>query len=272
MISQGESKGKYLRPRIRKHCPKCGKLNERWSWFWTTPRNQESLHKLCASCSKTVSARAEKMAQMYRQGVTLEKIGATFDLTRERVRQILKRDFGITREDGGAKRLKDLRGGTARERQVAEARAKFEQKNGIDRDAYRALPRSLHRAFVEQRRNANNRGIAWKLNFGLWYRIWLDSGKLDQRGRDMGKYCMSRIVDSGAYEIGNVHIQTAQDNSREAVKKWLGKKKANRGVFHLYPGTSRPWCAKIRNRSIGYFSTEEEAVIARNAALAAQGA
>jgi hypothetical protein len=82
---------------------------------------------------------------------------------------------------------------------------------------------------------------------------------------------MSRIKDSGGYEVGNVHIQLATENSAEAVKKWSGKTKANPGVFNLYPGLSRPFKAKVGKNIVGMFASEEEAVAARQAFIEANG-
>lgn len=45
---------------------------------------------------QAVVARAEAMARLYRMGRTLEFIGKQYNITRERVRQILKEEMGVT--------------------------------------------------------------------------------------------------------------------------------------------------------------------------------
>lgn len=50
--------------------------------------------------TKKSDERADRMALMYRQGVTLAKIGNQYGLTRERVRQIIGKT-GITAAEGG---------------------------------------------------------------------------------------------------------------------------------------------------------------------------
>jgi len=83
--------------------------------------------------------------------------------------------------------------------------------------------------YTDQKSKAKCRGIDFKLTFEEWYDIWQKSGKWDQRGIRKGQYVMSRYKDQGAYEIGNVHIQTVGDNNKEAYQyhrkpPMLGKK------------------------------------------------
>lgn len=214
---------------------------------------------------KPTSDRDLKMSSMFRQGLTLAKIGQQFNVTRERVRQILAKQ-GIRAVEGGcAIRTQEER---ARESQDAEARSQL--KYGFSRaQVAEYRKQGLVFAFRNQCNSAACRGIAFTLSFKQWLLIWEASGKLALRGRGDGKYVMSRIRDDGGYEIGNVHIQLGNENSREAVEKWRGKTKANRGVFHSYPGLERGWRANFKGKAIGYFASEQEAIAARAAALGA---
>jgi hypothetical protein len=45
--------------------------------------------------------------------------------------------------------------------------------------------------------------------------IWNESGKWDERGLGVGKYCMARRMDSGGYSKDNVYITTCDDNVRD---------------------------------------------------------
>lgn len=213
--------------------------------------------------TKKSDERADRMALMYRQGVTLAKIGNQYGLTRERVRQIIGKT-GITAAEGGASKSAEYR----REAAAAKREAVWLAKYGLPYAVVRQLQadRVTH-AFHKHKRNSDSRGIDFRLTFIAWLSIWQASGKLDQRGRGKGKYVMSRINDAGAYELGNVHIQLATENSREAVKKWAGKTKENRGVYLLTPGSAHPWMAKVARVSLGRFATEQEAVAARAAYL-----
>lgn len=207
--------------------------------------------------------RNKKMANMYAQGCTLESIGKQFGLTRERVRQILKKN-GVTAKDGGA----SLRSSVSAEHKETIAAAKRDARSleeyGLPYQEMRKHRESgAVAAFRRQRVNAVRRGIEWKMTFAQWWAVWDASGQFPNRGRGIGKYVMARIRDGGCYEMGNVHIITAVENSREAVDKWLGKTKKNPGIFLTQAGTKTPWLAKYGKRYIGLFETEEDAVIAR---------
>jgi hypothetical protein len=66
-----------------------------------------------------------------------------------------------------------------------------------------------------QKRKAKQRKIEWKLSFADWHDIWLASGKWEERGWGADSYCMCRNEDKGAYEVGNVRIDTHHENSLE---------------------------------------------------------
>lgn len=213
----------------------------------------------------THKARSDRMASMYRQGLTLEKIGQHFELTRERVRQILRK-MGVTRYHGGRSAVAK----SIRQHKRAGVEARSLAKWGVSFDEMQ-----LHRAaglvhvYTQQRNNANRRGIVWGINFAQWLGVWNESGKLEQRGRGKGHYVMSRMRDAGGYVMGNVHIQLSTENNSEGIRKALGNKAANTGVWNLLPGTRKPWQAAVGRKRLGFFETEAEAVAARNAYLLA---
>lgn len=209
--------------------------------------------------------RDTKMVAMYRQGVTLAKIGSQFGLSRERVRQILKR-IGVCAEDGGIARNAASR----RESACAKREAYWLSKYGLPFAVVKQLQQDgVTKGFQDHKRNSAARGIPFHMTFIDWLSVWQASGKLDQRGRGKGKYVMSRIRDDGAYELGNVHVQLATENSREAVEKWRGTTKEHTGVYLLAPGNKRPWMAGVGRVSLGRFETKQQAVEARAAYLAA---
>jgi hypothetical protein len=75
--------------------------------------------------------------------------------------------------------------------------------------------------YNEQKYRATNRGIQFNLTFEQWYDIWDQSGKWEQRGCKKDNYVMSRIGDTGAYDVGNVFVQLHTSNARDGQ---LGKK------------------------------------------------
>ena len=220
----------------------------------------------------THEGRNERMADMYRQGVTLEKIGAQFSLTRERVRQILAKR-GVAGDDGGKRAQIAMAGGRAVDRKRTEKRRQQELLWGVSYDLLSALRSEGHTAAYRNHKNsAAARGIQFDLSLGQWWAIWQASGHAHERGRGKGKYCMSRMSDAGGYVLGNVHIQPCVENSRDAVKTWQGKApKKNPGVFLLYPGLATPYLAKIGRKSLGLFATEEDGAKARIEYAAANG-
>ena len=72
--------------------------------------------------------------------------------------------------------------------------------------------------YQEQKDAAKQRGIEFKLTFDEWWSIWEQSGKYEQRGCRKGQYVMSRVNDTGPYEVGNVFIQTCGGNNSDAHK------------------------------------------------------
>lgn len=167
--------------------------------------------------------RAEVMASMYKGGKTLDEIGKLHGITRERVRQLIKKYCGLTAADGGQSTKSQRR----REAAKAKKDAASFIKNGCSYDDYMSLVkigrdvmasganwgRTPVGAFNSQRQNARSRGISWDLKLWEWWQIWQQSGKWDERGRGKGKYVMCRFGDVGAYEAGNVYIATCEHNT-----------------------------------------------------------
>lgn len=61
--------------------------------------------------------------------------------------------------------------------------------------------------------NAAQRGIEFKLTFDEWWGLWAEH--YTQRGRSAGMKHMCRTGDQGAYEVGNVRIDTMEANHAE---------------------------------------------------------
>lgn len=173
-------------------------------------------------------SRNARIVELSRAGLTLQQIGDLYDLSRERVRQIVARAGVVAQERGRAVRV------VAKQSAVSERRrAKRDQwaylRYGCDYQTLIELngthrtkqPGCFAMAYIDQARNAAARGIAFRLTFPQWMQVWEASGHFSYRGRGIGKYCMSRFQDRGAYEVGNVYIQLATANSSEAIKRTL---------------------------------------------------
>jgi len=72
--------------------------------------------------------------------------------------------------------------------------------------------------YYEHKQNANHRNIPFLLSFEEWLDIWLSSGMWHLRGKGKGSYVMSRIGDTGPYAIGNVYINTQEQNASDVNK------------------------------------------------------
>ncbi len=83
----------------------------------------------------------------------------------------------------------------------------------IKRKAWRESPKGR---YAHQKNTAKYRGIEFKLSFDEWWDIWQASGKWDERGSSGEHYCMCRKEDLGAYELGNVRIDTHIGNLKES--------------------------------------------------------
>lgn len=157
--------------------------------------------------------RSERMAAMYREGKTLVEIGAEFSVTRERVRQILTGQYGITASDGGAR----VRALAARKEFARKRDKRCLKKWGCNYQTYRSILKHKDQptyAYWQQRRNAIERGIGWELTLWQWWQIWDKSGRWNERGRGHG-YCMCRLNDTGPYAVDNVYIATGAENMQD---------------------------------------------------------
>lgn len=167
--------------------------------------------------------RALEMAEKYQAGATLQEIGDYYGVTRERVRQLMTRELGVRKADGGkAIRTK----AKARARQEMRTR-KFLAERGMTEAEYIATRQFRDRRgrppiyyYARQAINSAHRKIEWQLSFGQWWRIWSESGKWSERGRGKGGYVMARHGDKGPYALGNVKIITAVENQREYIRRY----------------------------------------------------
>ena len=168
------------------------------------------------------SHRAQEMAAKYASGSTLREIGDYYGLTRERIRQILSYDIGITAKDGGMhKRCCDKQAA-----EIARKDRRCIRKHGMTVDEYKAANQCLDKTgkrpshrFQKQLQHSKERGIEWKLTFAEWWALWRESGKWSERGRGSG-HVMARYGDTGPYAVGNVKIISAKENQSEYIRRY----------------------------------------------------
>ena len=108
------------------------------------------------------------------------------------------------------------------------------------RDIYRKL-------YTQHKSNAKRRGVPFLLTFDDWKTIWLESGKLDQRGRGAEKYCMCRVGDIGAYEVGNVFIDLNRRNVSDGNIGKVDSAETRAKKSASLKGKPHPWSAGANN-------------------------
>lgn len=125
-------------------------------------------------------------------------------------------------------------------------------------------------AYLVQRQAAKRRGIEWLLSFEQWLAIWMASGNWENRGCGVGRFCMARHGDAGPYAVGNVTIQSSQQNSFDGG--FGGKSKGTRQVG-CNAGGGRGWAlargkfqVMVGKTYIGTFASQAEAEAAYQSA------
>lgn len=180
-----------------------------------------------STSSEAVARREHRDATivaMYADGQSSGDIGPQFDVSEERVRQIV-RAAGLERTDGGAAIRNRQRLDTeAKKRQAYRARfAKYygcpyeeiqriRTEFGVGRDpvdAFRDQRRFLRRA---------NPRVRWTLTLPQWWSVWKASRAWRYKRWMLGSYGMERINPRKGWVLGNVHIVRTQARKKAAIR------------------------------------------------------
>lgn len=202
--------------------------------------------------------RAAEMCARFKGGETLQQIGDSYGMTRERVRQLIKKSGGLVGKHGG-------KSVTAKKKSIENAAKRdsyFLKKVGCTHSQYVYLRDVVKatRQYACQRNNARKRGISWNFNLWSWWLIWEASGKWSQRGKGQGKYCMARKGDTGAYEAGNVFICLCIENNSNRKEKKSGLPTGvSKKVVNNYVAFIAKKMIHGKTKHIGSFKTPDAA-------------
>lgn len=179
-------------------------------------------------------ARELEMCQLFKSGKTLQQIGDSYGLSRERVRRLIKRN-GMCWLDGG-KHLEAEARRLEREKILAERRearsiktygcshAEVEQINqgmaltDIGSPAYMYFRDSM---------NAKKRGLRFDITLPQWMDLFDIGGGLSNRCREQDGLVLGRIDKSGHYTIDNVRVVTLAENSRDTRMQTMHRESFN---------------------------------------------
>lgn len=99
---------------------------------------------------------------------------------------------------------------------------------------------SPKKAYDDQVRHSEARGITWDFDYPDWLEMWLVSGKWFERGKRKDQFCMCRYGDFGPYSPKNCYIDSTNNNQQqrwEDVRTLLPKN--YREIYEVYTTTSR---------------------------------
>ena len=199
----------------------------KWAIFMTAQNARIYPPNNASNKDMDIARRNREICRCYLSGKTLSAIGGEYSLSRERVRQIIRR-VGISAEDGGQairRRKAEKEKGISMTRGLG---CTPEQRAELLNIGKEMMERGISKyktpifAFRTQRQAAKRRGIGWELTLWEWWTIWLSSGKFPERGPGKG-YAMCRRGDKGPYAKWNVFIQRGLQNTSDAQ---LGRPRA----------------------------------------------
>lgn len=117
-------------------------------------------------------------------------------------------------------------------------------------------------AFAEHKQNAKTRGIEFKLTFDQWWALW--EPHFAQRGHGLNRMCMCRTRDAGAYEIGNVRIDTNKSNADEHIAVDLEDRRSSADAGWIYRRSGKWGMDPMRAKLL---QEEDDAIELRESSL-----
>lgn len=173
-----------------------------------------------------IEQRNKQWIRLFVGGMTLQEVGERYNVTRERVRQVLAK-HGLGRRDGGAA----VRGMVRRNMLAAKRNHRVLNRTGMFLSEFQKAQRRLvhgekpYTVFMQFRSKTRryHPDVAFTLTFGEWFELWSRSGKLGRHGRGKGKYVLARKSGDGPFSYENMeiikftHIRSRERNNKAAA-------------------------------------------------------
>lgn len=213
MIAAGDSKGEICRT-FELPCTTMARAFGPLYTEYTPPRGR-----------RADTSRDKDMCERWVRGETLETIGAVYNVTRERVRQILKR-YNHNAQTGGqhvaAERKRKLKAERIRARREKTAQREY----GIDYKTLVALKNKygsdlanyyrVQSTHVKSGKYPYKPGIKWKINFKEYCDIWLKYGL---KPRTKG-FCFARKDVTKDFTVDNIQIMPKHEFHYRIAITW----------------------------------------------------
>jgi len=171
----------------------------------------------------------KEICKLYIDGLSQSEIGEKYNVSHERISQILRRNGIYSAQSGLRKAVLERRKKVAIDK--GNRIIKIYKCKKSRWDFYRNMTIDFNdnplKKYKQQRRNAKTRGIEWMFTIDTWWSVWEASGKYHLRGKSLGHYVMARKNDIGAYSVDNVEIKTCSENICEGYIFRGGKYKAS---------------------------------------------
>lgn len=160
--------------------------------------------------------RAHDMAIRYSAGESLQSIALGYNISRERVRQIIKR-LGLNGSNSG--RRPNIHAEAVRKQVKREEQRRMIKKERLEsryhcecelveklRNVYPSGNKNPIDRFLMLGANCKRRNIYFDLTLAQWWSVWDQSGKWPECGVGKGKYAMVPIDRGLGYTEGNIEI------------------------------------------------------------------
>ena len=159
-------------------------------------------------------SRDQEIIKRFRSGETTQQLGKAYNVSRQRIQQVLA-GAKIRRRHGGQSKITERKRVEKKIIKETKLTRRLEAKYGITSQELRLILRDERleswQYYIRQRINCATRLIEFNMTFPEWVSVWDKSGKWEQRGLARTSYVMCRINTDKGFNIDNVHIVQFKD-------------------------------------------------------------